>query len=37
VATFLDYAIRTSAALEHIHRNGVINKYIKPQNIIANP
>jgi predicted ATPase/signal transduction histidine kinase len=37
VATFLDYAIRITNALGHIHRSGVIHKDIKPQNIIANP
>lgn len=37
VETFLDYALRISAALGHIHRAGVIHKDIKPQNIIANP
>ncbi|HYI00933.1 trifunctional serine/threonine-protein kinase/ATP-binding protein/sensor histidine kinase [Hyalangium sp.] len=37
VETFLDYALRVSAALGHIHRQGVIHKDIKPQNIIANP
>lgn len=37
VETFLDYALRITAALGHIHRAGVIHKDIKPQNIIANP
>ncbi|WP_224241299.1 trifunctional serine/threonine-protein kinase/ATP-binding protein/sensor histidine kinase [Hyalangium gracile] len=37
VETFLQYAIRITAALGHIHRQGVIHKDIKPQNIIANP
>ncbi len=37
VDTFLDYAIRISGALGHIHHQGVIHKDIKPQNIIANP
>jgi predicted ATPase/signal transduction histidine kinase len=37
VEAFLDYAIRISAALGHIHRSGIIHKDIKPQNIIANP
>ncbi len=37
VETFLDYALRISVALGHIHRRGVIHKDIKPQNIIANP
>ncbi|MBN1206208.1 MAG: AAA family ATPase [Myxococcaceae bacterium] len=37
VDTFLDYAIRISAALGHIHRQGVIHKDIKPQNVIVNP
>ncbi|MDY7228011.1 trifunctional serine/threonine-protein kinase/ATP-binding protein/sensor histidine kinase [Hyalangium rubrum] len=36
VETFLDYAIRITAALGHIHRNGVIHKDVKPQNIIVN-
>jgi predicted ATPase/signal transduction histidine kinase/tRNA A-37 threonylcarbamoyl transferase component Bud32 len=37
VETFLDYALHISSALGHIHRQGVIHKDIKPQNIIANP
>ncbi|WP_225409579.1 trifunctional serine/threonine-protein kinase/ATP-binding protein/sensor histidine kinase [Stigmatella hybrida] len=37
VETFLDYAIRITTALGHIHRHGVIHKDIKPQNIIVNP
>src|SRR5688572_10106156 len=37
VETFLDYAIRITRALGHIHGNGVIHKDIKPQNIIVNP
>ncbi len=37
VETFLDYAIRITKALGHIHTNGVIHKDIKPQNIIVNP
>ncbi|QRK12748.1 AAA family ATPase [Archangium violaceum] len=37
VTTFLDFAVRISAALGHIHHHGVIHKDIKPQNIIVNP
>ncbi len=37
VELFLDYAVRVTAALGHIHRKGVIHKDIKPQNIIVNP
>ncbi|MDC0707864.1 AAA family ATPase [Stigmatella sp. ncwal1] len=37
VDMFLDYAIRITTALGHIHRHGVIHKDIKPQNIIVNP
>ncbi|HVG62166.1 MAG TPA: AAA family ATPase [Hyalangium sp.] len=37
VETFLDYALRISVALGHIHSQGVIHKDIKPQNIIVNP
>ncbi|WNG21345.1 AAA family ATPase [Cystobacter fuscus] len=37
VSTFLDFAVRISAALGHIHHHGVIHKDIKPQNIIVNP
>ena len=37
VETFLDYGIRITKALGHIHANGVIHKDIKPQNIIVNP
>jgi predicted ATPase/signal transduction histidine kinase len=37
VSTFLDFAVRISAALGHIHHHGVIHKDIKPHNIIVNP
>ncbi len=37
VSTFLDFAVRISAALGHIHQHGVIHKDIKPHNIIVNP
>ncbi|MFY0564262.1 trifunctional serine/threonine-protein kinase/ATP-binding protein/sensor histidine kinase [Archangium lansingense] len=37
VTTFLDFAVRISAALGHIHQHGVIHKDIKPHNIIVNP
>ncbi|WP_224372696.1 trifunctional serine/threonine-protein kinase/ATP-binding protein/sensor histidine kinase [Hyalangium versicolor] len=37
VDTFLTYAARITSALGHIHRQGVIHKDIKPQNIIVNP
>ncbi|WNG44228.1 AAA family ATPase [Archangium minus] len=37
VSTFLDFAVRISTALGHIHHHGVIHKDIKPQNIIVNP
>lgn len=37
VTTFLDFAVRISAALGHIHHHGVIHKDIKPHNIIVNP
>ncbi|HEY0095089.1 MAG TPA: AAA family ATPase, partial [Archangium sp.] len=37
VPTFLDFAVRISAALGHIHQHGVIHKDIKPHNIIVNP
>ncbi|HYO74321.1 MAG TPA: AAA family ATPase, partial [Archangium sp.] len=37
VGTFLDFAVRISAALGHVHQQGVIHKDIKPHNIIVNP
>ena len=37
VSTFLDFAVRISAALGHIHHQGVIHKDIKPHNIVVNP
>ncbi|WP_375770783.1 AAA family ATPase [Archangium gephyra] len=37
VSTFLELAVRISAALGHIHQQGVIHKDIKPHNIIINP
>ncbi|SEM06883.1 Predicted ATPase [Stigmatella aurantiaca] len=37
VETFLDFALRITTALGHIHRKSVIHKDIKPHNIIVNP
>ncbi|MFL5355994.1 protein kinase domain-containing protein [Archangium sp.] len=37
LATFLDYAVRISEALGHLHHHGVIHKDIKPHNIIVHP
>ncbi|HVG62912.1 MAG TPA: AAA family ATPase [Hyalangium sp.] len=37
VETFLEFALQISTALGHIHRQGVIHKDIKPQNLIVNP
>ncbi|WP_224244226.1 trifunctional serine/threonine-protein kinase/ATP-binding protein/sensor histidine kinase [Hyalangium gracile] len=37
VNTFLEFALCISEALGHIHRQGVIHKDIKPQNLIVNP
>lgn len=34
ISTFLDYAIKISSAIEHIHDRGVIHKDIKPSNIV---
>jgi predicted ATPase/signal transduction histidine kinase len=37
VETFLEFALQISVALGHVHRQGVIHKDIKPQNLIVNP
>ncbi|MEM7716109.1 MAG: serine/threonine-protein kinase PknK, partial [Cyanobacteria bacterium P01_A01_bin.68] len=37
IANFLDIAIKITSALDEIHRNRIIHKDIKPDNILINP